>query len=122
AFGFFYIFMDRTAKSLALGYAIGTGVGAIAAIIVLRGYVKNIFEKFSAKFIGKILESAWPFAITGALGMLFTNTDILIISWMKTASDVGIYSAAIRIVQIFYLIPGVVQITTLPLFSRLANR
>ena len=120
-FGFIYMAMNGTAQSLALGYALGTGVGAIAAVIVLREYLQDIVKQFSARLIKPILGAAWPFAVTGALGMLFTNTDILIISWMKTASDVGIYSAAIRIIQILYLIPGVIQITTLPLFSRLAK-
>jgi O-antigen/teichoic acid export membrane protein len=122
AFGFAYLFISPTARSLAFGYAIGTGVGALLAVFVLFDYIRDTFKRFSARLIRPILQSAWPFAITGALGLLFTNTDILIISWMKTASDVGIYSAAIRIVQILYLIPGIVQTTTLPLFARLAKQ
>jgi O-antigen/teichoic acid export membrane protein len=55
------------------------------------------------------------------LGILFTNTDILIISWVKNASDVGVYSAVIRIIQLLYLIPMVIQMSTLPIFSRLAK-
>ncbi len=47
--------------------------------------------------------------------------DILIISWMRTSSDVGIYSAAIRIVQLLYIIPVILQLSTFPLFSRLAH-
>lgn len=121
-FGFAFMMMSPTAKALGWGYAIGTGLGALSAIVVLWDYVKEIFSRFSAKFILPTLQSAWPFAITGALGLLFTNTDILIISWMKTASDVGIYSAAIRIIQILYLVPGIVQMSTLPVFSRLAGR
>ena len=72
--------------------------------------------------MGTILKSAWPFAVTSALGILLTNTDILIISWMRTAVDVGVYSAAIRIVQLLYLAPGIIATTTLPVFSRLAKR
>ena len=37
---------------------------------------------------------------------------------MRTASDVGIYSAAIRIIQVLYLVPGIIQSSTLPIFSR----
>ena len=40
---------------------------------------------------------------------------------MKTASDVGIYSAAIRIIQVLYLVPTVFQFSTLPLLARLAG-
>ena len=121
-FGFIYLLADRTAHSLAFGYAFGTGIGAIAAILLLRKYFAGVFKSFSARLIPTILRAAWPFAIIGALGLLLTNTDILIISWMTTASDVGVYSAAIRIIQVIYLLPSVFQATTLPLFSRLAGR
>ena len=120
-FGFVFLAMSATAKSFTTAYAIGTGVGAIAAFIVVFPYIKKSLSHFSAKLVGTILRTAWPFAIIGALGILLTNTDILIISWMRSASDVGIYSAVIRIVQIFYLIPGIIQTTTLPAFSRLAK-
>lgn len=120
-FGFLFMMASPTARALGWGYVIGTALGAIAAMFVLRDYLKEAFSRFSAKLIRPILESAWPFAVTGALGLLFTNTDILIISWIKTASDVGVYSAAIRIVQVLYLVPGVIQVSTLPLFSRLAR-
>ena len=52
------------------------------------------------------MKTAWPFAIIGALGVLLTNTDILIISWMRRRRTVGIYSAAIRIIQTLYLVPA----------------
>jgi len=122
AFGFIFLAISPTPKSFAWGYAAGTAIGAIAATIVLRDYFKKIFSRFSFRLIPPMLTSAWPFAITGTLGLLLTNTDILIISWMRTASDVGIYSAGIRIIQILYLIPSIFQLSTMPLFARLANR
>jgi PST family polysaccharide transporter len=120
--GFVFLAMSATAKSFTTAYAIGTGVGAVAAFVVVFPYLKKSISKFSAKLVGPILRTAWPFAVIGALGILLTNTDILIISWMRSASDVGIYSAAIRIVQMFYLVPAIIQTSTLPAFSRLAKQ
>jgi O-antigen/teichoic acid export membrane protein len=120
--GFICLSISPTAKSFGWAYVAGTAAGALLALIVLRSYLKNIFSYFSSALIKPILASAWPFAITGALGLLFTNTDIIIISWMRTAADVGIYSAAIRIIQLFYLIPMILQYSTLPVLARLANR
>ncbi len=121
-FGFVFIAISPTAHALAVGYAIGTFVGVTTAAAVVRRYFLQAKSFFSWKLVGPMLQSAWPFAVTGALGLLLTNTDILIVSWMKTASDVGIYSAAIRIIQVLYLVPTIIQFGTLPLFSRLANR
>gem|GEM_PF-207118 len=120
-FGFIFLYLNPNVVSFAWGYVAGTAVGAITATFVLWRYLKKIFSFFSARLIKPIITSAWPFAITGALGILLTNTDILIISWMLTASDVGIYSAAIRIIQVLYIIPWILQLSMFPLFSRLAN-
>jgi O-antigen/teichoic acid export membrane protein len=120
-FGFIFLAYAANAKSFSWGYVAGDAIGTIAAMITLRGYFKKIFSRFDPKRVMPILKVAWPFAISGALGMLFTNSDILIISWMRTASDVGIYSAAIRIIQTFYIVPVIIQFATLPLISRLAK-
>jgi PST family polysaccharide transporter len=115
------LFHKDGARAFGWAYAAGTTIGALIALWMLRPYLRKLFSNFSSKLILPIMRSAWPFAITGALGALLTNADILIISWMRTAGEVGIYSAAVRIVQVLYLFPVVIQYSTLPLFSRLAK-
>ena len=118
--GFLFLWYSKTAVAFGWSYVPGVLVGAILGGYILRDYLKNIFSYFSLKLIKPIVTSAWPFAVTGGLGFLLTNADVLIISWLKTASDVGIYGAAIRIIQIFYLVPMIFQFSTLPLLARLA--
>lgn len=121
-FGFILLRLMPTAGFFTLAYVFGTAIGAAAAFFLVRPYLRGVLRHASFRRAIDILRSSWPFAVTGALGILLTSSDILIISWMKTASDVGIYSAAIRIVQALYLIASVVQVSTLPLFARLAQR
>jgi len=120
-FGFLLLREMPTAISFGWGYVLGDLLGVALSVFLLRNYFKKIFSSFSSKLVMPIVQSAWPFAVSGALGLLFTNTDILIIGWMRSASEVGIYSAAIRIIQILYLIPMILQFSTLPLLSRLAK-
>jgi O-antigen/teichoic acid export membrane protein len=121
-FGFILLELSATPLSFTGAYAAGTGIGALVALWLLRDKLRRMFSGASTKRMVAILKTAWPFAITGALGILLTNTDILIISWMRSAAEVGIYSAAIRIVQVLYIVPAVVQVSTLPIFARLAKR
>jgi O-antigen/teichoic acid export membrane protein len=121
-FGFTLLIRSATPYSFTSGYVIGSAIGCIAALWFSRKYFKNILSGISVKRMGAILKTAWPFAVTSALGALLTNTDILVISWMRTAVDVGVYSAAIRIIQLLYLAPAIISTTTLPIFSRLAKR
>ncbi len=121
-FGFIFLKMAVNPASFGWAYVAGTALGAIVAMVVIRDYFKKIISHFSSRLIVPILQAAWPFAIMGMFGFLLTNTDILIISWMRTAADVGFYSATIRIIQTLYLIPMIIQYSSLPLLSRLANR
>ena len=120
--GFIFLWMSATPLSFTYAYVAGTAIGAIMAIWLLRKRFRNLLAGASAKRMIAIIKTAWPFAVTGALGILLTSTDILIISWMKTAADVGIYSASIRIVQVLYLVPGIIQMSTMPLLARLAKQ
>lgn len=119
--GFLFLTLVKAPSSLAWAYVTGDVVGIALAAFIVRSYFRKLPSYFSPSLIAPILRSAWPFAVAGALGLLLTNTDILIISWMRTASDVGIYSSAIRVIQLLYIIPMVLQFSTLPVFSRLAK-
>jgi len=121
-FGFIFLLHSPTPLAFTGAYVLGAAVGMTVSIWLLRKRIRSMLSGASVKRMVAILKTAWPFAITGALGILLTNTDILVISWMRSATEVGIYSAAIRIVQVLYLVPGIIQITMLPLFARLAKR
>ena len=120
-FGFALLAASDAPISLMWGYIAGTTIGMLVAAFAIRNYLREIFAYFSRKLIGPIVQSAWPFAITGALGSLLTSADIFIVSFFRGPSDVGIYSAAIRIVQVLYLVPTVFQFSILPLLARLAR-
>jgi len=120
--GFIFLALAKTPASLAWAYVGGDILGIALAVFITRTFFKKIGHYFSSKLIVPIFQSAWPFAVTSALALLLTNTDILIISWIKTASDVGIYASAIRIIQVLYLVPTIFQFSTLPLFARFANK
>ena len=121
-FGFLFLRHAATPLSFTGAYAVGTGIGALVAIWFLRKRFRNLLRGAAPKRMAGILKTAWPFAVIGALGMLLTNTDILIISWMRSATEVGIYAAAIRIVQVLYIAPMIIQFSVLPILSRLAKR
>lgn len=121
-FGFVFLNINPTVRSFAISYAFGTFIGAAATAYVLRDHFKKIFSRFTFSRVKPILASAWPFAVSGALGMLLLNTDILLIGWFRSATDVGLYSASIRIIQLLYLLPTVIATSTLPILAKLAKK
>ncbi len=121
AFGFIFLYLHPTVRSFAFSYAVGTFLGATATAFVLREHFKNLFSNFTASKIKPILASAWPFAVSNALGLLLTNTDILVIGWFKSTTDVGIYAAGLRIIQVLYVLPSIIATSTLPTLARFAK-
>ena len=119
--GFFALTHVGTVVSFTVAYAAGTGIGMIATFLVLRHYFKGLLTNFTRSLVKPIFFSAWPFAISGLLGMLMINTDVVMIGWLLSAENVGLYSAPQRIIQLLYLIPSIISISILPVFARLAR-
>ncbi len=120
--GFIFLKFSPKVALFTLSYALGTGVGLAATIFVLRKHFSGIFSNYSSAWAKSILTSAWPFAISGALGALMINTDILIIGWLRSAQDVGLYSVGQRIVQLLYVLPAVLSTSLFPTLARLAGK
>ncbi len=122
ASGFAFLKWQPTVKAFTFAYTLGTGLGMLTSFYVLRDELRRLLVDFSTKLVRPIIAACWPFAISGALGIFLINTDILIIGWLRSTSDVGLYSAANRFIQIIYLFPAILAVAALPAFSRLAKR
>jgi O-antigen/teichoic acid export membrane protein len=121
-FGFIFLAISPTVRFFAYSYAAGSLVGTVATFYALRKDIRGIATNFTRSLMRPLFTAAWPFAISGLLGALLLNTDIILIGWFRSATDVGLYSAAQRIIQVLYIIPSILAMSVLPLFSRLANQ
>ncbi len=121
-FGFIFLAWKPNVVFFTYAYAAGTAVGMIATLYKMRGHFRGILSRFDTRLAKYIFYSGWPFAVSAILGVLMVDTDILLIGWFKSSTDVGVYSASLRIIQLFYIIPSTLAVSILPTFSRLAQR
>src|SRR5712691_9142536 len=105
--GFASLALSHSVIAFTFAYTFGTGIGMVATLYALRHELGGIFSNFSKQLTGYIVRSAWPFAVAAVMGTLMLNTDILIIGSLLSITDVGLYSAGQRIVQLLYLLPSV---------------
>ncbi|MEY4731155.1 MAG: hypothetical protein RL681_101 [Candidatus Parcubacteria bacterium] len=119
-FGFLLLFTHPTVRGFAFGYALGAGAGTLIATILVRKYLHRIWTGFSWSNAWRLLRAIWPYTISGALGMLMINTDIVMLGWFRSSQEVGWYAGPQRIIQLIYLVPAVMSVSVLPAFSRLA--
>lgn len=121
ALGFILLAIQPTSKYLAISYAIGSGLGLAAVIFAFRSYFSGLIKNFSLALLKPVMLSAWPFGLMGLMGAIMINTDMIMVGFLRTIQEVGLYSAAQRPIQLLYLIPGLLAVPLFPAMSRLAG-
>ena len=117
--GLMVLFLIPSVENLAYVYLAGSTIGLVITIYILRKYLKNILWSFSRDLVQPILQTTWPLFIFGVIGIVMTNTDIVMLGWWKTPADIGLYSAAQRLIQFLLIIPNLIAIAMFPIFSKL---
>lgn len=81
--------------------------------ISYRNIVKNLsFHNFNPDYFKK----ASVLSILGFISYFYSKIDIAMLSWMLTAQDVGIYSAAIKIILPLEMIGRIIRVALFPQF------
>lgn len=117
--GFYFLHLANNAQSLSTAYALGGFLSFATASLFLFKKNKYIFSSFSKKLIYPLLHLTWPLAMTLITTTIIFNTDILMLQKYKTLSDVGIYSAAQKLIFLFHIIPQVILGASQPAMTKL---
>ncbi len=120
-FGFLALLKNPTSFSLTASYILAVGLGFLLIAWQLRAYFRNIITHFDMQLLRPILQMAWPFALASSLGAIMINTDTIMIGWLRSAEEVGFYSAALRPVQLLYVLPTLFAASLFPTFTKLAK-
>lgn len=122
AVGFVALYISPTARALSWGYVVGTGIGMLYAFYQFRHYLKDTLRTFSKNLIKPILISSWPLGILALSGVIMLNTDTVMIGWFRSLADVGYYSAAQRVSQLIFLVPGMMMTALFPSMAKASDR
>ena len=120
-FGFLLLSRTASPKMLAVSYALGTGIGLLVLIWFLRKNIREFTHHFSPELLKPIFKAALPFAILGVFGVAMMNVDTLMLGWWKSTSDIGLYAASQRILQLIYMLPTLLSAALFPAMARLAH-
>ena len=66
----------------------------------------------------RLLKESWPMMFSGIAAIVYLKIDIVMLGSMREGRDVGVYSAAVRLSEIFYFLPTIVSATLLPAIVR----
>ncbi len=90
-------------------------VGELALTISYRLHAQQI-RAWRLKVVRAkaLLRQSWPLVIAGLLITLYMRTDQILLGYLLGNKAVGIYSAAVRLSEIWYVIPFMIGNTVMP--------
>jgi len=98
------VFVLRLGHGLIALVSVSALAGTITVlfcIFLARKTLTLSFSDVSAVFCKKMLTDCFPLMILGFLGILYFRFDIILLSKLKTYTDVGIYNASYKIMDSF---------------------
>ncbi len=121
-FGFAILYFAPTARSLAITYGLSAGTGTILGIFILRKEFGSMNSAFRRELLAPILRLAWPIAITSLVGIFMLNMDVIMLGALRTAEDVGFYSAGQKIIQLLYTLSSVLAVSLYPVLAKFVGQ
>jgi O-antigen/teichoic acid export membrane protein len=113
----FYIKSGYGLTAIISAYLIGNIINFFASMILGLPWVKFKFA-FDFKFWKEIFLETLPMGTIIILGMIYFKADTVILSLMKSSTDVGIYGAPFKIFEILLLIPTMFMGNVFPIITR----
>ncbi|HMB65342.1 MAG TPA: flippase, partial [Patescibacteria group bacterium] len=103
-------------------------LGAMVATVIANGFSFFFHYWFARRFfrvrIGMdwnwwkdILKKTWPLALTIVFNLIYLRADVLVLSLVKPQSDVGIYGATYKVIDVLTMIPFVFGGIILPILT-----
>lgn len=112
------VFLILTGKGIIWLMVIFIIESLLLTILYISSYLKSGFKfstwKFDKRLAKQILSGAWFLALAAAVGYIFLRVDQVMIRHFLDETAVGLYSAAIKLVEIWYFIPGIICGSLLP--------
>jgi polysaccharide transporter, PST family len=114
-FKVFLILSGAPLASFFWAYFIEFFVGAVFMIYFFSGMGNTLRAwKFSLSVIKEYLKEGWPLILSSLVIILHMRVDQIMLNVLRGEGEVGIYSAAVKLSEIWYIIPVAVMNTYFP--------
>lgn len=108
-FKVFVVIFKWGTVGLVCSYLFDAIVAAILFVIYYKCKNPKTKWKFSKEYAKKLLSRCWYIAIAGLLSTIYMRIDqVMLGKMLKDTTENGIYSAAVRIAEMWYFIPSAI--------------
>ncbi len=121
----------RTALLAGVWFAFGLGYGLLAAlgILVASNAVQlGLLIAGSRKFLRlrlsfdpglwkEIIRQSWPIGLSIAFNLVYLKGDVIVLSLVRTQSEVGLYGASYKILDVITVVPTIFMGLVMPVLA-----
>jgi len=76
---------------------------------------------FNGAYAKKKMKAAWPIILSGVIIIIYMRIDQIMIKYFMTEKSVGIYSAAVKLMEVWYFIPSTITVSIFPLLIKIKS-
>lgn len=92
-----------------------TIIGAIGLAIVYRIQGHQVLSwRFHSGIAKRLLQDSYPLIFSSIIIIIYMRVDQIMLAQMIGEQEVGIYSSAVRLAEVWYFIPGAIVSSTFP--------
>jgi len=78
--------------------------------------------KFNSQVAKKLLFISWPLILSGVFSIIYLKIDQVMIGLLLNEYQLGLYSVAVKISEIWYFLPGVIALSLFPSIMSLRKK
>jgi O-antigen/teichoic acid export membrane protein len=117
-----FIFIGLNSDSVFHSYNLGLFLSLVFAFFLFKYKFPFVLKKNpvkkNKKLYREIFHYSWPLLFYGVVWQVFHWTDSFVLGYFKTASDVGIYNAAVPIAFLLMITPSLFMHLFFPMVNR----
>jgi len=120
-FGILFLYLGFGLPAIIVISLLANIIALALNIGITRRYVKIDYSK-GIYWDKKIMKATIIFSLIMFISFFSTNIDILMISWLLTRSDVGVYGAAVRLTDPVGIMKNTISIAFFPIFVKIFSK
>jgi O-antigen/teichoic acid export membrane protein len=103
--------------TIFLAVVIGNFINLLLSWLFILPIIK-LKPAFNLILWKKIFISAWPLGIAAMFSIIYFRIDSVMLSLYRGSTDVGIYAAPYKILEVLFFIPGIFMGNVFPIFTK----
>jgi len=122
-FGGAVLFLGGKLIGLLDWMIIGSALSVLLGFYLIKKKVSSIKTKVDWVSAKKILNDAWPIALTMTFAIAFFKIDIVMLSLYNiNNADIGLYSASVKLIEVLNVIPAIIVGGVFPIMASLLQK